>query len=70
MRYRGFELKPAEKHFRHGIAVKGIGIHRDGQCLTYAADLDLAKRVVDERIRRGMWKEEQRGDADKQKPVS
>lgn len=57
MRYRGFELKPTEKHFPHAIVVRGVGIFRDDQCLAYAADMDLAKRTVDERLRRGLWKD-------------
>lgn len=57
MKYRGFELKPVEQKFRHGIAVKGIGIYQGNVCLTYAADVKLARLVVDERIKHGMWKE-------------
>ena len=64
MRYRGFDLKPVEKRFPHAILVRGIGIFRGGECLTYAADPELAKRLVDERIRKGMWKEDARGESD------
>lgn len=70
MRYRGFDLKPTERRFPHAVVVRGIGVFRGGECLAYAADQALAKRLIDERIRRGVWKEEQHGEADKQKPVS
>ena len=66
MKYRGFALKPVERRFPpHNLAVKGIGIFRENQCLTYAHDYDLARRVVDDRLKRGIWMMEVKEDGEK-----
>lgn len=60
MKYRGFVIRHVERTFLHGIVVKSMGIFRDGiedVCLSTAADVELAKGLIDERIKRGFWQE-------------
>lgn len=60
MVYRGFEIKFTARRI-HGFDQRGTGIFRDGECLTIAANVTLAKAHIDDRIKSGVWKERQEG---------
>ena len=64
MKYRGFVIKHVERTFLHVVVVKSMGIFKEGfedLCLSTVADVELAKRLIDDRIKRGFWQEAEAG---------
>lgn len=55
--YRGYEIRSAERRFRHGIYVRGVEVERDGRILSFVHDDALARHVVDVMIQQGRWQE-------------
>ena len=58
--YKGFRLEETERAFPYGITVKGIGIFRGDELLTMADSTPLAKKLIDQRLKMGIWKENKR----------
>lgn len=56
MTYKGYRLEPAEMKFPYNIAVSGIGIYEGEQLLTMTASVPLAKKLIDQRLKMGVWK--------------
>lgn len=56
MLYRGFEIDRYEGVTRIGAPLHGVAIKQGGKLLTVAADRELAKRHIDDRVQRGVWK--------------
>lgn len=62
MIYRGFEIKKDEYALKYGTRVSGWRIYQNGKPLLMAADKELAKRVIDTRLKSGIWKTEVTAD--------
>ena len=56
MNYRGFEIRPVSRNLR-GLTVRGYGIYLNDNLLTVAENTLIAKRHIDDRVKRGIWKE-------------
>lgn len=57
MMYKGFRLDDTERAFPYGIAVKGVGIFQGDALLSMADNTNLAKKLIDQRLKMGIWKE-------------
>ena len=57
MRYKGFRLDETERAFPYGIAVKGVGIFQGDALMSMADSANLAKKLIDQRLKMGIWKE-------------
>lgn len=56
MLYRGFEMGRYEGVTRTGAPLHGVAIRQNDKLLTVAADKDMARRHIDDRVKRGVWK--------------
>lgn len=56
MQYRGFDILPVEFRQANGKTTTSRGIFRNSRRITLAADGVLAKRVIDEKLKKGTWK--------------
>lgn len=50
--YRGYRLSPTVHRFQYGIEVSGIGVFDEARELVYVQSAELAKRWVDNLIKR------------------
>ena len=60
MTYKGYRIDSAEKQFPRGITVKGIGVYKGDELLTLACNNALAKQLIDQRVKMGIWEEQKR----------
>lgn len=56
MKHKGYTLRQIERAQANGKPLRGCGIFLNDVFLTSASDSTLARRVVDEKIRTGLWK--------------
>ena len=61
MKYRGFVIKATTRKV-HGISQQGFGIFVNDNLLTMTENTLLAKKHIDDRVKRGIWKEIQGGE--------
>ncbi len=57
MTYKGFEIREIETRTGFGAVIRRFGIFSGEKMLAPVESVPLAKRVIDERIRTGRWKE-------------
>lgn len=55
MTHKGFRLDETERAFPYGITVKGVGVFKGDQLLTMADSASLAKKLIDQRLKMGIW---------------
>lgn len=55
MTYKGFRLDETERSFPYGITVKGVGIFAGDQLVTMANSANLAKKLIDQRLKMRIW---------------
>lgn len=58
--YKGFSLEETERKFPYDIKVEGIGIFRGDELLTMADSVPLAKKLIDQRLKMGIWEEQKK----------
>lgn len=55
IQYKGFTIQEVEKVFKHGVVVRGHGIFIGDKLLAVAHGVDLAKHVINVKLRCGAW---------------
>lgn len=58
MTYKGYRIEDAEMRFPFGVVVHGYGIFAGEQLLTMADSTSLAKKLINQRLKLGIWKEQ------------